>query len=186
MFNYVILQEADAQFLAAYAIVTNIAFVSKGLLNGFAQAAQPMLSANHGAKRGGRVKQSFLISIRYGLYFSLIVYALLLLFPYQVAEVFAQDSTEVVRIGADGIRLYFTSLPLSALITMLLYYFQSIEEGRIAMLLAFLKGVVYVLICLFLLVSLFGIGAVWFTVTMAEGLAVLSALLFLKKRRLYG
>ena len=52
-----------AAFLAAYAIVANIAYVLKGLFAAFGQAAQPIMSYNYGAGKKTRVSQA----IRWGL-----------------------------------------------------------------------------------------------------------------------
>lgn len=182
IFNYVILKKADAMFLAAYAIITNIAYVGKGLLNGFAQASQPIISANYGAMHTKRVKEAFLISIQTSLYFSIAAYLICFIFSKDLAALFANNDAALIEMAAQGIQFYFISLPFTALITMFLYFFQSVEYGKVATLLAFLKGFIFILLGLFLLVTLFGINAIWFTVAFAEAFGVLLALLFYKKK----
>lgn len=110
IFNYVIVQEADQLFLAAYAIVTNIAYVTKGLLNGFAQAAQPIISTNYGARQKKRTQQAFHISLIASSLFALLLYILFLLFPNTVAAIFSDGDMQLIASAGDGIRFYFTSL----------------------------------------------------------------------------
>ena len=181
IFNYVIVQEADQLFLAAYAIVTNIAYVTKGLLNGFAQAAQPIISTNYGARQKKRTQQAFHISLIASSLFALLLYILFLLFPNTVAAIFSDGDMQLIASAGDGIRFYFTSLFFTAIITMILYYLQAIECSRAATILALLKGFVFVIISLFIMVHLFGMNGIWFTITLAEGLAVLSGFWLLKK-----
>lgn len=181
IFNYVIVQQADQLFLAAYAIVTNIAYVTKGLLNGFAQAAQPVISTNYGAGKRDRTRSAFRVSLFASSAFAIILYAIFLLFPNTVAAIFSDGDAQLIASAADGIRFYFTSLLFTAIITMILYYFQAIECSRAATMLAVLKGFVYVLISLFIMVRLFGIMGIWFTITLAEGLAVISGVWLLKR-----
>ncbi len=181
IFNYVIVQEADQLFLAAYAIVTNIAYVTKGLLNGFAQAAQPIISTNYGARQKKRTQQAFHISLIASSLFALLLYVLFLLFPNTVAAIFSDGDMQLIASAGDGIRFYFTSLFFTAIITMILYYLQAIECSRAATILALLKGFVFVIISLFIMVHLFGMNGIWFTITLAEGLAVLSGFWLLKK-----
>ena len=64
---------------------------------------------------------------------------------------------------------------------MIQYYLQAIECSRAATILALLKGFVFVIISLFIMVHLFGMNGIWFTITLAEGLAVLSGFWLLKK-----
>ncbi|MEG1475525.1 MAG: MATE family efflux transporter [Longicatena sp.] len=181
VFNFVILRYADAVFLAAFAIVTNIAYVCKGLLNGFAQAAQPILSVNYGARAFQRVKEGLKISLQCSMIFAITLYALLFFFPDFVASLFANGDVALISKAAQGIRLYFSSLIFSAVITMLLYYFQSIEKGNYASFIAICKGFLFVLIGLCLLMYLFGLNGIWLTMSFAEALSVCLGIYFMKR-----
>lgn len=181
IFNYVILKYADEQFLASFAIVTNIAFVLKGLLNGFAQAAQPIISTNYGANNDIRVQEAFHISLWYSGLFSLCIYVLCFIFPKEVASIFANQDQNLIIHAAKGIMYYFSGFICTALLTMYLYYFQSIESGRIATVLALCKGFIFVLIILWLFLWLFGIHAIWFCVPLAETITLCIAW-WIKKR----
>lgn len=181
LFNIVILRMADEMFLAAYAIVTNIAYVCKGLLNGFAQGIQPIISANFGAGKKDRVKQALSICIKFASVFAILLYVIFLIWPQGVAALFANGDIALIHQSATGIRLYFSSLLFTAMITMLMYYFQSIEQGKISTMLAFLKGFVYVVISMMLFIFLFGIDMIWLSVTLAEILALLTAGYWMKK-----
>lgn len=184
LFNVVILHLADELFLASYAIVTNIAYVCKGLLNGFAQGIQPIISANFGAGNQARVKESLKVSIRFASCFAIIIYLVFLIWPQGVAALFANGDQNLIVQSGTGIRLYFTSLVFTAIITMIMYFFQSIERGKISTLLAVLKGFVYVVMGMTALIALFGIQAIWLSVTTAELCALATAVFIMKKERL--
>ena len=175
VFNAVILAVSDEVFLAAYAIVANIAYVLKGLFGAFGQAAQPIISHNYGAGDMRRVKQTLRIALISSLLFALALYALCLFFPTQLAAFFANHDRAVIALGAAGIVLYFSSLPFSALNTVIMYYFQSIEQGRCATLLALLKGTLFAFIGMALLSALIQENGIWLTITFAEGCALILA-----------
>ena len=175
VFNAVILAVSDEVFLAAYAIIANIAYVLKGLFGAFGQAAQPIISHNYGAGDMRRVKQTLRIALISSLLFALALYALCLFFPTQLAAFFANHDRAVIALGAAGIVLYFSSLPFSALNTVIMYYFQSIEQGRCATLLALLKGTLFAFIGMALLYALFQENGIWLTITFAEGCALILA-----------
>ena len=181
IFNFVIVHMADEVFLAAFAVVTNIAYVTKGLLNGFAQAAQPIISMNYGACNIQRTKKGFHVSLIASAIFAFGVYAIFLLVPKSVASIFGNGDASLIGLTAQGIRFYFSSLFFTSMITMVLYYFQAIECSRAATFLAVLKGFVYVVIALFIMVHLFGVDGIWFTVTLSEGMAVLTGVWLLKR-----
>ena len=184
LFNVVILHMADELFLASYAIVTNIAYVCKGLLNGFAQGIQPIISANFGAGNRERVKEALKVCICFASAFAIIVYLIFLIFPQGVAALFANGDGELITQSATGIRLYFSSLLFTAMITMIMYYFQSIEMGKLSTMLAVLKGFVFIVVSMAILIFLFGIDAIWLSVTAAELFALMTAVMIIKKGRL--
>lgn len=183
IFNSVILSISHAQMLAAYAIITNIAYVCKGLLNGFAQAAQPLISTNHGAGIQERVRGSLACCVRYAFVFSISLYLIFLLFPRLIAMPFSSGDEALIDLAEEGIRFYFSSLPCLALNTMIMYYFQAVEQGKLSTILALCKGVIFVLLGLLLLVPFFYMRGVWLTMTFAEGLCFLVGGYIYKKQQ---
>ena len=180
IFNFVILKLSNEMFLASYAIVTNIAYVCKGLLNGFAQGAQPIISSNYGAGNHKRVQEAFRVSLYFSAGFAIVVYLIFLIMPEFVASLFANGDTQLILQSAKGIRLYFSSLLCTALVTMTLYYFQSMEQARIATILAILKGFIFIAFGLILMISLFKMDGIWLAVTFAESLTFVCALLYMR------
>lgn len=181
LFNIVILTYSDEVFLAAFAIVANIAYVCKGLMNGFAQAAQPIISVNYGAHHMHRVKQGIYIALTYSILFSIALYCIFLIFPQGVASIFANGDRTLIEVASKGIRYYFSSLICMAAMTCLLYYFQAIERGKIAIVLALCKGVIFVIIGMLLFLWLFQMDGIWWCITFAEGCALFLAFWFFKR-----
>lgn len=168
VFNLVILKISNEAMLAAFAIITNIAYVCKGLFNGFSQAAQPIIAANYGANLNVRVKESLQVCLRYSIVFACSLYLLFLLFPKPIAAMFANGNQELVDLSATGLKLYFLCLLPMAINTVYMYYFQSIEKANFAILLAVLKGIVFVCIGIFLFVPSLNTTGVWICVAFAE------------------
>lgn len=182
IFNAVILGIADAQALAAYAIITNIAYVMKGLLVGFAQSAQPMIASSYGAGNLLKAKAALHISVLYSVIFSSIVYIVFLCIPDMIASIFSSNDAQLIQIASRGIRIYFISLMFMAVNTVIMYYFQSIEAGRYSTILAILKGLVFVLAGIVVLVPFFHLDGIWSIVPMAEALTMYFGYRFYKKQ----
>lgn len=184
IFNFVILRYGNDRYLAAFAIITNIAYVCKGMLNGFAQGAQPIISANYGARQMDRVKQAMQIALRYTLLFAAGLYIIFFIFPQSVASIFANGDEQLISYAASGIRMYFSGLVCMGAMTVFLYYFQSIERGNLASVLAFAKGFLFVIIALYVLLYTVGINGVWFAVSLGETFALLCSLCIMWKGNL--
>lgn len=181
-FNLVILKIGGAIYLAAYAIVTNIAYVIKGLLNGFAQAVQPIISVNHGAKLFHRVHHSFRVAIYFTCGFACITYIGFLLAPEFVCELFADGDMNLTGIAANALVLYFSSLLFTAANTIILYYLQSTEETRLSTFLTICRGFLFIIIGLLVLPEFFGINGVWLTVSFAEIITFIISIPYLYRK----
>lgn len=186
IFNAVILMISSESYLAAFSIITNIAYVLKGILNGFAQAAQPIISINYGANYTERVKQALKQSLIYSSIFSILIYIVFLIIPKIVAIPFASNDAQLLNISADGIRIYFSCTIFLSFNIMIMYYYQAIESGNLATLLAILKGFVFIIIALICLVPLFDINGVWLSVTFAEGLCCIVAYYLFNRKQTKG
>lgn len=183
IFNAVILSISDATHLAAYGIITNIAYVFKGLLNGFAQAGQPIISTNYGARKMDRVTQGLKVTLLYSSVFAIVLYILFLMFPQEVCMPFADGDNKLIQIASNGVVLYFSSLVFMSANIMIMYYFQGIERGNISTVLALCKGIVFVTIGLLILVPLFHINGVWLCITFAEGFCTVIGLYLIYRQK---
>lgn len=182
IFNLVILSLSNELFLSAYGIVTNIAYVIKGLLNGFSQAAQPMISYYHGANEKQKSKQSFFISLYTSVGFSCILYILFILFSKEVCIPFSDGNPALIDLAAHGVILYFSCMIFMSFNTMYMNYLQAIEEGKISTLLAVCKGFIFVIASLFIFVSILGMDGVWISVCGAEILCFIICVCLLFRR----
>lgn len=175
VFNHFILACGGALDLAAYSIITNIAFVTKGLFNGFAQASQPLISSNYGAKQIHRVKQSVFLSCGVSLSFALILYLSFLWKAELWASLFASGDTLLISKAAQGIRLYFISILPNALMSILLVYLQGCEQGKLAAILAGIKGCVIVVLLIKPFVTWWGMNGIYALIPCSELIGVLLA-----------
>ena len=183
MFNVVLLRVSGQTAVAVYAIISNIAYVGKGIFNGISQASQPLISTNYGAGQEPRVKKSLHVALLTASVFSLSCFICILLFPQQIIGLFVNGDPSLVEPGVFALRLYFISFLLTGVNTVMTYYYQAVERTQIAMVISLLRGFLFVLLGLLVFPSLWGEAGVWLTITFAEAGALLLELLFGRKRR---
>lgn len=176
-FNIVLLDVSGQDAVAVFAIISNIAYVGKGIFNGISQAAQPIISTNYGARNMTRVKQTLHTALAAGLIFSLFCYLLILLFPEAIVGFFINaEEMYLLDHGVWAAKIYFISFAFTAVNTVLMYYFQSVESTKVTMLIAILRGLIFVLIGLFIFPNFLGELGVWITIIFSEVMALLVAL----------
>jgi len=139
------------------------------------QAAQPILSQNHGARQGARI----LGVLRYALYtaaaFGVGWTMVLLLFPQPLITLFMVPTDQVLAIAPGILRTYglsFLLLPFNVFST---YYFQAVLRPGSAFGVSVARGLVVSGGLILALPTLFGGQALWWAMPITEGVVALGA-----------
>ena len=143
LFNIALLRVSGEAAVAIFSVLSNIAYVGKGVFNGMAQAAQPItLSTSYGAGRYDRVRAANHCAMTAAAGFSTVIYLILVLCAGIIMPVFVEP--ELVPMGVRALRLYFLAFPFTGLNTVMMYAFQSLEKVRYTSVIAVLRGVVLI------------------------------------------
>ncbi|MFQ9872490.1 MAG: MATE family efflux transporter [Oscillospiraceae bacterium] len=110
LFNAVLLRVGGTLSVAVYAIISNIAYVCKGIYNGIAQAMQPLVSVNCGAGNLARMQNARRLSQLAAAVFSIAATVLCLFFPEPIIAFFAGDDRQLIAQSIPALQLYFASL----------------------------------------------------------------------------
>lgn len=168
MFNFVLLRVSGQAAVAVYAIISNIAYVGKGIFNGISQAAQPLISVNYGAANSGRLKKSMKIAMITALAFSAFTALVIFVFPQQIVGIFLGEDMSLLPIGVNAAKIYFISFMFTGVNTVLMYYFQSVENMKVASLIAIMRGFILIAVGLLIFPVFWGETGVWISITFAE------------------
>ena len=183
LFNRQIMTWLGSEALAVYGIATLIATIVQCLAYGIGQAAQPILSENHGAAQFGRVREC----LRCGIWtsFGLGAAAALLVFllPEPLVRLFTAPTAELLAISPGILRVYglsFLFLPFNIFAT---FYFQAILKERIALAGSVARGVLLSGALVLLLPAVFGPGSIFWAMPVSEMTVCGFLLLFMRKQQ---
>ncbi len=168
LFNNVLLSLGGAVAVATYSIISNVQFIGRSIFNGISQSMQPILSVSYGAGKLDRFHETWKVTLRVVVVFSLIFFGFVAVFPEQVAGFFVNNDPQVMSTAKDALRLYYSSFVFTGVNTILMFYCQSLERSKYSMIIAVLQGMVFVVLGMVVLVPLLGINGVWLTITFAE------------------
>lgn len=180
-FNMVIGNIIGAIGVSAYSIIANISLVCVAIFNGIAQAIQPIISINYGAKQYDRVKIALKLASVTAFIFGGVFYAVGFLFPEQIVGLFNSGNVELTAITTNGIIIYFIAFLFMGSNISMVSYFQSIESSKFSTIVSACRGIIFVLISLLTLPNLFGVNGVWATIPVAESASMIVALLCIKR-----
>ena len=166
LFNIALLRVSGEAAVAIFSVLSNIAYVGKGVFNGMAQAAQPILSTSYGAGRYDRVRAANRCAMTAAAGFSTVIYLILVLCAGIIMPVFVEPG--LVPMGVRALRLYFLAFPFTGLNTVMMYTFQSLEKVRYTSVIAVLRGVVLISASLLIFSALWGETGVWLALFATE------------------
>lgn len=168
LYNKQILKLLDNDALSVFGAIASLTTVVQCCSYSIGQAAQPILSANFGAKEMGRVRQvlkyGILTSVAFGAFWAIVTMA----FPTAVIRIFMDATKGVLAIAPSIMRKYgigYLFVPFTLFAT---YYFQSILKARISLGISLSRGLIVGAVMLYLLPWLFGADNIWFATPVAE------------------
>lgn len=108
-FNSSLLKYGGDVAVGAMTILTSVMQFAMLPLQGLGQGAQPIMSYNYGAKNPDRVKGAFFLLLKASLVYSIILWALIMIFPQVFAGIFTTDAA-LLAFTKKALRIYLAAM----------------------------------------------------------------------------
>lgn len=166
--------------VTAYAIVGRMLMFALFPVYGITQGFLPIAGYNYGAQQFPRVEQSIRTAIKYAIILATAVFILLMLFPYQITQMFTNDA-EVLKETPSAMRYVFAATPIIAIQLIGAAYFQAVGKAIPALLLTLTRQGFFFIPLIFILPKFYGELGVWLSFPVADILSTLVTALFLHR-----
>ena len=173
LFNRQIMQYLGANALAIYGPIIQVSTFAQCCAYSVGQAAQPIISTNFGAGKGGRIRETLRLALWTTAFFGVFWTALSIACPNVYIRIFMAPTPEILDMAPAIIRTYalsFLLLPFNIFST---YYFQSIMQPRAAFIVSVARGLVISGVLILALPALVSADALWFAMPVTELLTAL-------------
>ncbi len=180
--NLTVIKLLGTEGVAAFTAINYINFIGVLIFLGISDGIIPVLSYNYGAKNYARVKKIFkFVAFVNGL-IGLIIFILLQIIGNNLIQIFFDKSnSNIIEIANQGLSIYsylFLIIGFNILITS---FFTSLGNAKNSIIIALLRGIVFLFIGLNIFPHFFSIGGVWATVPISELLTLIVALILFRK-----
>ncbi len=179
--NNQVMKYSGSSALAVYGMLSTIAALYLCIFEGIGQAAQPVVSANFGAKEHKRYMNVGKLGMRTAIIFGLICAAICILFPSQVTRIFMKVTPEVAEIAPYILRVYSISFLPLAINMFVMAYLQSVNKASAATTISLLRGITINVALLYVLPLIMQGDGIWWAITIAEGITAIVAIGFMIK-----
>ena len=108
-FNSSLLHYGGDIAVGAMTILTSVMQFAMLPLQGLGQGAQPIMSYNYGAKNNDRVRKTFRLLLKVSFGYSIVLWAIVMLFPQMFAMMFTSDNA-LLSFTSQALRIYMASM----------------------------------------------------------------------------
>ena len=181
LFNRQIMKYLGSDALSIYGPVIQVSTFVQCCAYSIGQAAQPIISTNFGAGKGGRIRETLRLSLITAAIFGVFWTVLSMTCPNMYIRIFMTPTPAILAMAPAIIRTYalsFILLPFNIFST---YYFQAILQPKAAFIVSVARGLVISGILIMLLPTLAGADSIWLSMPITEVLVMLYAASAIKK-----
>lgn len=168
LFNRQILKYLGTDTLSVYGIIINISTFVQCCAYSIGQASQPIISANFGAEKGTRIRETLKYALYTAGFFGILWTAISFAFPNSYVHIFMTPTDTILQIAPTIIRSYslsFLLLPLNIFST---YYFQALMKSSASLIVSLSRGMVISGLLIYLLPVIVQNNAIWLAMPLTE------------------
>ena len=160
LYNTQLIRHSGDTAVALMGIINSVAVMLLMSVIALNMASQPILGYNHGAGNHARVRETFILVLKYSTMISFGGFLIMEIFPDTIIRMFNSDP-ELLRIGVPGIRIFMAMMPLIGFQIVTSNYFQATGRAKIAAGMTLMRQVVILIPLLIFLPGIFGINGIW-------------------------
>lgn len=177
IFNYTLMKYVGADGVAAFTVINYICFLGTTIFLGISDGIIPIISYNYGAGNLKRIKRVLKLTAKINLTVGVSIFAILILFSGKLVMLFlGDDDTQIIRMAVTGASIYAFSFLIEGLNILLSSYYTALGKAKYSLIIALLRGLVFIALGLWILPLFLGITGIWLTVPIAELLTFIVAL----------
>ncbi len=183
LYNIQLLKTAGEDGIAAYGVMMYVSMIFSAAFLGYSIGSAPIVGYHDGAKNydelKGLLKKSLIIIGGFGI--AMIIAAELLASP--LAKLFVGYDADLYELTVFGFRIFSLSFPFMGYAIYASGFFTALNDGLTSALISFLRTLVFQVAAVIILPLIYGIDGVWYSIVVAEVMAVLLSTVFLITKR---
>ncbi len=163
--------------IGAYGIVNRISFLFIMVVMGLNQGMQPIAGYNFGAKKYSRLKEVYILTVKWATLIMTLGFIISEFFPTAAAAVFTNDP-ELKELASRGLRIMNMVFPIVGFQMVSSNLFQSLGMVRKSIFLSVSRQIIFLIPLMYLLPLWIGVKGVWLSYPLSDAIATIITILF--------
>ncbi|MEC5423221.1 MATE family efflux transporter [Virgibacillus sp. C22-A2] len=182
-YNVTLVRIAGTAGVAAFSVLNYVHGVMLMMFLGMASAIQPLISYYHGAGLPGRKEQTIKIALKVAILAGIAACLIGQAGARQIVSIFGDFPEDIMEIATTGIRLFFIAYLFMGINFVMMTYFQSVAQIRMAIWITASREIIFMMVFILILPVIFGINGVWISVPLAELVVMITVAIHVKRHR---
>lgn len=183
LYNVQLLEYAGENGVAAYGVMMYVSMIFAAAFMGYSIGTAPVIGYHYGAQNHDELKsllrKSLLLIGSFGIV--MLVSAELLSTP--LAMIFVSYDAELMSLTVHGFRIFSLSFIFMGFAIFASSFFTALNDGVTSALISFLRTLVFQVAAVLILPMIWEINGIWYSIVVAECMAVLFSAFFLVLKR---
>lgn len=180
-FNSSLLKYGGDIAVGAMTILTSVMQFAMLPLQGLGQGAQPIMSYNYGAKNNDRVRKTFRLLLKVSFGYSIVLWAIVMLFPQMFAMMFTSDNA-LLSFTSQALRIFMASMFMFGIQIACQMAFNALGKAKDSIIVAVMRKFILLIPLIYIMPAIFKANqtnAVYMAEPVADFIAVcFTAILF--------
>lgn len=183
LYNKQLIKYAGENGVAAYGVLMYVNFIFASAFIGYTVGSAPIVGYNYGAGNHSELKNmlkksSVMIGIS-----ALFMLAAAELLAYPLSHVFVGYDEELTKLTIRGFRIMSFSYLFQGFAIYGSSFFTALNDGVTSAIMSFLRTVIFQVAAVLLLPIVFGIDGIWYSIVVAEFVAMAVSVIFLIRKK---
>jgi putative MATE family efflux protein len=183
LFNQSLVQYGGEVAVAAMGIITRVSMLILMPIFGISQGTQPIIGYNFGAKQDDRVEETLKKAIMAATGVAVAGFLAVQFLDQPIIRLF-NGNANLIRIGAKGLRIYLSMLPIIGFQVICTTYFQAVGKPKQSLILSLSRQLLILIPLVLVLPGIFGLTGIWLAGPVADAVSsVLTGVLLFRELR---
>jgi len=183
LYNLQLMKYAGADGIAAYGVLMYVSMIFQAIFIGYAVGVSPVVGYHYGARNHQELRNLLKKSLTLIGLFSLLMFAAGEALGKPLSLLFVGYDAGLLRMTIRAFAIFSFSFLFSGITILGSSFFTALNDGLTSAMIAFLRTLVFQIAAVCILPVFWGLDGIWFSIILAEALAVLVTVLFLFEKR---
>lgn len=186
LYNFQLIEYAGEDGVAAYGVMMYVSFIFASVFIGYSIGIAPVIGYHDGAKNFTELKGLLQKSVIMIGAFGILMVLIAQVFAYPLSKMFVGYDEKLLSLTVSGFRIFALSFLFMGYAIFGSALFTALNDGVISAIIAFLRTLIFQAAAVLLLPMILGIDGIWYSIIVAEFMAVvLSGIFIIAKRKKY-